>query len=192
MKKKHALFIFLLLALQTVNAKEFNIVDFGATRNQLSTIAIQKAIDACYSAGGGTVIIPSGIFITGTIILKSNINLYLEQGAELRSSENMNDFVIDSIRYGMIFCQDAHNLSITGKGIINGMGSHFYETDKNHSNSNGIGLTKEFDKMLTRQKEKFLPDGTFFTDGPIKRKLRPGMTIVFFHCNQVTIKDITV
>jgi len=192
MKNNALLLTLVLVAIQTVGAKEYNILDFGAVRNQLSTPAIQKAIDACNEAGGGTVVVPAGIYITGTIILKSNINLYLEQGAELRSSENMNDFVVGSGRYGMIFCQDASNISITGKGVINAMGSQFYEPDKNHTVSSGLGATKEYDKMLTRQKENYLPEGVFFTDGPIKRKPRPGMTIVFFHCNQVTIKDITV
>ena len=168
-----------------LNAQEFNILDFGAVRNTLSTSAIQKAIDSCFNQGGGTVIIPEGIFITGTIILKSNINLFLSPGSELRSSENLNDFMIGSSRYGMIFCQDASNVSITGDGVINGMGTSFYETDQNH-------VYPEFDKKYTRQKEGYMPEGIFFTDGPIKRKQAPWMTIVFFHCNQVSIRDITV
>jgi len=101
-----------------VEAKDFNILDYGAVRNQLSTVAVQKAIDACYNDGGGKVVVPAGVFVIGAIILKSNINLYLEQGAELRSSENLEDFKIGTERYGMIFCQDASNISITGKGII--------------------------------------------------------------------------
>lgn len=181
-----------LVATQSTYAKEYNILDFGATKNQLSTSAIQKTVDACYEAGGGTVVVPAGLYITGAIILKSNINLYLEQGAELRSSQNLEDFITPSGRYGMIFCQDAANISITGKGVINAMGSQFYETDKNHTVSSGLGGTREYDRMKTRQKENYLADGIFFTDGPIKRKPRPGMTIVFFHCNQITVKDITV
>ncbi len=182
-----------LLAFQTIYAKEYNIKDFGAVRNQLSTPAIQKAIDACYEDGGGTVIVPSGMYLTGAIILKSNINLYLEQGAELRSSENMADFVVGTGRYGMIFCEDATNVSISGKGVINAMGSQFYEVDKNHTVSSGLGDTKEYDKMVTRQKEDYLNEGVFFTDGPIKRKpTRPGNSIVFFHCTKIIIKDVTV
>ncbi len=192
MGKKLLILFSILLSFQNIKAKEYNILDFGATNNQLSTTAIQKAVDVCFEAGGGTVIVPSGLYITGAIILKSNINLYLEQGAELRSSENLDDFKVGNGRYGMIFCQDASNVSITGKGIINALGTRFYETDKNHTVSSSLGGIKEYDRLLTRQKENYLPDGVFFSDGPIKRKPRPGMTIVFFHCNQVTIKDITV
>lgn len=168
-----------------LSARDYNITDYGAVRNKISTSSIQKAIDVCFQNGGGTIVVPSGIFITGVIFLKSNINLYLEQGAELRSSENLEDFFVSNIQYGMIFCQDAFNISITGKGTINGMGSRFYESDKNH-------VYAEFDKNVIRQKEGYMPEGIFFTDGPLKRKPRPGMTIVFFHCNHVSIKEITV
>lgn len=178
--------LFLVLVLfQAVNAIDYDITDFGAVKNKISTSSIQKTIDVCYENGGGTVIVPSGIFFTGTIFLKSNINLFLSPGAEIRSSENLDDFRDSTSGYGMIFCQDAINVSITGKGTINAMGSRFYETDQNH-------FYDEFDRNLIRQKEGYQPEGIFCTDGPLKRKPRPGMTIVFFHCNQVTIKDITI
>lgn len=192
MKRASFLVIILILINSNCFADIFNILDYGAQKNQLSSPAIQKAVDACNQAGGGTVYIPSGVYICGAIILKSNVNLYLEQGAELRSSHNLDDFKSGSTRYGMIFCQDEENISITGKGIINALGTDFYETDKNHAESSSLVGVKEFDRMLTRQKENYLPEGAFFSDGPIKRKPRPGMTIVFFHCNNVTIKDITV
>jgi len=112
MRKTILFLVLVLLVIQVVGAKEFNILDFGAVRNQLSTFAIQKAIDTCHETGGGTVVVPAGIYITGAIILKSNINLYLESGAELRSSENMGDFTVGSERYGMIFCQDASAIRI--------------------------------------------------------------------------------
>lgn len=178
-------FILFVFISQTLKSKEYNIVDFGAIRNKISTTAIQNTIDICYKNGGGKVIVPTGTFITGTIFLKSNINLYLEEGAELKSSENLADFVISLVEYGMIFCQDATNISITGDGTINGMGTRFYETDQNH-------VYPEFDKKLIRQKDGYMPEGTFFSDGPLKRKQAPGMAIVFFHCNHVSIKDITV
>jgi len=50
----------------------------------------------------------------------------------------------------------------------------------------------EFDKKLIRQKEGYMPEGIFFTDGPIERKKCPGMTIIFFHCNNILLSGITV
>jgi polygalacturonase len=76
--------------------------------------------------------------------------------------------------------------------MIHAMGSAFYEADKNHLVSSALGGVKEYDKQYIRQKEKYLPEGVFFTDGPIKRKPRPGMTLVFFHCNNLTLSGITV
>jgi len=73
--------------------KEFNIKDFGARAcDALQTEKIQSALDACFLAGGGKVIIPKGIFLTGGIRLRSNTTLYLESGAILRGSRSHEDY----------------------------------------------------------------------------------------------------
>jgi polygalacturonase len=163
----------------------YNIIDFGAVNGEFATPAIQRAIDACHRAGGGKVVVPPGTFITGTIILKSRVNLYLEQGGELLSSENREDFISTFRRHGMIFCEDAYQVSITGKGIINGRGSRFYDHERSHI----LNLERSF----TRQKENYMPEGEFFTDGPVARAGNPsGFTIEFYHCNQVTVQGITI
>jgi len=180
------IFFFIFLSLQ-VQAANYNILDFGAKGdgNFLNTKAINKAVEHCSQQGGGTVIIPSGTFVTGCIMLKSNVDLHLVAGAELLGSENMTDYKTGDETHGMIFCEDATNVSISGSGTINGNGIHFYEKDKSH-------VYDEFDKSLTRQKENYMPEGTFFTDGPLKRISMPGMTIVFFHCTNVSMTGITI
>jgi len=180
------LFLILISLLQPLRAKEYDIQDFGAVPGNLSTKAIQKAINACHNDGGGTVVVPAGIYITATLFLKSHVNLYLGEGAELRSSENPDDFAVSGGGHsGIVFAQDETDISITGQGMINAMGTSFYDENKNH-------FPVDFDRNFTRQKNVYLPEGEFFTDGPIKRKEMPGMTIVFFHCTKVTIKDITI
>ena len=67
-----------------ISAREYNITDYGAEKGKNSTAAIQKAVDECFTAGGGRVIIPAGTFITGPVILKSNVNVFLESGAVLK------------------------------------------------------------------------------------------------------------
>ncbi|MEC7415318.1 MAG: glycoside hydrolase family 28 protein, partial [Bacteroidota bacterium] len=64
-------------------AQNYNIKDFGALAgtNVINTVAINKAILKCSNDGGGRVIIPAGEFITGTLHLKSDVNLHLERGA---------------------------------------------------------------------------------------------------------------
>jgi len=166
-------------------SKDYLITEFGAEAGKLSTPAIQKAVDECFAAGGGRVVIPPGTFITGPVILKSNVNVYLESGAILKGSENIQDYRMGETRRGIFFCEDACNISITGNGTIDASGSSFYDFSQNHG-------SPDFDRSLTRQKENYMKDGTFFSDGPVKRISMPGMTIVFFHCTGVTLSGITV
>lgn len=111
----------------------FNISDFGAKNNgvQLNSAAIQKAIDACSSKGGGTVLIPDGFWLTGPIIIKSNINLHISKGALLQFSDNYDDYPVvktsweglDAVRcQSPISATDAVNIAITGGGIVDGAG----------------------------------------------------------------------
>ena len=73
--------------------REFNIRDYGAHfSDRLQTEKIQKAIDDCFLAGGGRVVIPCGIYLTGGLRLRSGVELYLESGAVLRGSENPDDY----------------------------------------------------------------------------------------------------
>lgn len=168
-----------------LQAKDYNILDFGAEEGRLSTAAIQKTIDECSEAGGGKVIVPAGTFITGTVFLKSNVNLYLENGSVLKGSTNLNDYSRRCLSPGIIYCEDAINVGISGTGTIDGSGDSFYDFSKNH-------VYEEFDKNHTRQKENYMPEGEFFTDGPVKRTRAPGMTIVFFHCTNVFVTGITI
>ena len=73
--------------------KTFNIIDYGAKIcDRLQTLPIQTAIDECFLAGGGRVIIPCGVYITGGLRLRSNVELYLESGAILKGSRNPEDY----------------------------------------------------------------------------------------------------
>ena len=71
----------------------WNICDYGACfSDQLQTDKIQKAIDDCWLAGGGRVVVPCGVYMTGGIRLRSRVELYLESGAILRGSRNPEDY----------------------------------------------------------------------------------------------------
>jgi Glycosyl hydrolases family 28 len=116
----------------------FNVKDYGAIGDSvfLNTQAIQKAIDACTNAGGGTVVIPAekekpSIYLSGTIILKKNVTLRIDKGAVLRGSTNMSDYTtiepfIDGVNATRGACLigaiDESNIGITGEGSINGQG----------------------------------------------------------------------
>ncbi|MBN1144882.1 MAG: hypothetical protein JXA72_10690 [Bacteroidales bacterium] len=122
---------------ETIQAKEYNILNYGAIPDTavLSTQAIQKAIDECTANGGGRVIIPSGRYKTGTIVIKSNVGIYLEHGAVLYGSKNLADYLPLKPEYvslrtqeatvQLIYAENARNISITGYGEIDGQGSSF-------------------------------------------------------------------
>lgn len=76
-------------------AHDYNIVAYGAKTDTtiLSTKAVQQAIDDCSKAGGGRVVVPTGQYKIGSIVLKSNVHIYLEQGATLFGSTNIKDYL---------------------------------------------------------------------------------------------------
>jgi len=165
---------------------DYVITSFGAEHDgkTVNTSSIQQAIDACYQNGGGKVIIPPGEFITGTIVLKSNVNLYLEQGASLIGSPDTADYRIGGYLHGLIYAYQATGISISGEGEIDGNGTSFHLAEKAH-------MGNDFDRKVTRQGPDYMPENLLPPDGPISYDSRPGMMVVFLQCEQVAIKDVT-
>lgn len=126
----------------TFSAKTFDIRKFGAKADgiTLNTEAIAGAIEAAHKAGGGTVIFPKGIWLTGPIVLKSNVRLHLERNALISFSKNRNDFPLVSTTFegvaayraqAPISAVRAKNIGITGEGIIDGGGEAWRPVKKN-------------------------------------------------------------
>src|SRR5688500_1750809 len=105
-------------------AQDYNILDFGAKGDgkTINTASIQFAIDAAHVNGGGRVIIPSGVFLSGSIVLKSNIELHLLKDAVLLGSTD-SDLYIKLNRWEALVLADSQtNIAITGHGLIDGQG----------------------------------------------------------------------
>ncbi|WP_163712604.1 glycoside hydrolase family 28 protein [Mangrovibacterium lignilyticum] len=127
----------LLLCVGKLSAKEYNILDYGAVADTsvVSTKAIQQAIDDCGTNGGGSVLVPSGLFKTGSLFLKSHVNLHLETGAVLYGSKDLNDYQKIKPQYislrtqeatiQLIYAENLTNVSISGFGTIDGQGAVF-------------------------------------------------------------------
>ena len=96
-----------------------NILNYGAVADgvTVNTQAIQNAIDAVAAAGGGTVTVPTGVFLTAAIELKSHVELYLEKNAILRATLNVPE---DFPKRGFLVADGAVDVSISGSGIIDG------------------------------------------------------------------------
>lgn len=122
--------------------QEYDISRFGAVADSvtLNTKSIQKAIDQA-AKKGGRVLVPSGSYLTGTLVLKSGVELHLAEGAVLLGSSRLDDYPVQEIKrefYGkvwknkaLIFAHRQRNISITGKGMIDGRGHFFWpKTDQ--------------------------------------------------------------
>ncbi len=114
--------------------RSFDVTSFGADENGKndSTEAIQKAIDQAHQAGGGRVTVPEGVFLSGALRLKSNVDLHIAKGAVIKFSQNPEDYLpvvltrfegVELYNYSpLIYAYEADNIAITGKGTLDGQG----------------------------------------------------------------------
>jgi polygalacturonase len=115
-------------ALPDIPTNRFNVVQFGAVGDgrTLNTAAIQQAIAAA-GANGGTVLFPAGNYVTGPLTLTNRLNLHLAKGAVLLISDDLKTYPLTAKRYqDCIYASDAHDLAITGEGIIDGQGQAWW------------------------------------------------------------------
>ena len=107
-----------------LQAQAYNILKFGAKPDCmiLNSSQIQSAIDAAHDNGGGRVVIPQGTFLTGSIILKSGVELHLENGAVLLGSTDPSHYSSLKRWTALIMADNQNNISITGPGVIDGQG----------------------------------------------------------------------
>ncbi|HEX6171948.1 MAG TPA: glycoside hydrolase family 28 protein [Chitinophagaceae bacterium] len=140
----------------TVSIKKYGAVADG---NTLNTKSIKTAIDALSKKGGGVVLVPQGLWLTGPIVLKNNINLHLATGSTLLFTADKNEYqLVEANWEGLpqmrnqspISATNAVNIAITGKGIIDGNGDVWRAVKK--------------DKLTESQWKKKLASGGVLSD----------------------------
>jgi polygalacturonase len=132
------------------------------------TVAIQKAIDVCENQGGGTVELTAGTYLSGPIVLKSNITLRLDKGATLLGSPDHADYppkteFREPGLQSLVSATNASHVSITGEGVIDGAGESWWEMARSVKNAGVMG-----------------------SDHP-----RPRL-VVFDHCKHVLVEGVTL
>lgn len=175
----------------SASAKIFNIRSFGAVGDgvAMETKAIQDTIDACHDAGGGVVRVPAGDFQFGTIVLKSNVTLSLDHGANLLGSTNKDDYTIECLddpREGgphcLIYANGATNLAIEGLGVIDARG-----TAENFPRDRSRGQNRGLRPRLLRMNNC---DGVNFSGVTWKRPAFWGLHLV--DCRNIHFDAVTV
>lgn len=138
--KKIFTLICLLFIILVAKSQEYVVTKYGVNDNdstKLNTIAIQKIIDDAAAKGGGTIVIPKGVYLTGALFFKPKTKLRLLEGAVLKGSDSIVDYPLIPSRMeghnldyyaALVNAYHVDNFSITGPGTINGNGAKFWQS----------------------------------------------------------------
>ena len=153
-------------------AADYNIVEYGAKSDTtvLSTLALQQAIDRCSQAGGGRVVVSAGMYKTGSIELRSHVELHLEAGATLYGSTRLEDYREQRTDYvslrtwgptiQLFFADGVQDVTISGQGTIDGRGAAFRKLSWNDE-----GITRPHLLRFVQSRDITLRDVTLRNSG---------------------------
>ena len=181
-----------MVAVQLENTMStYNVVSFGAVGDGRTkcTAAIQAAIDACAAAGGGTVVAPAGAYLTGTIYLRSHVELRLEHAATLLGSPDLADYNPPdaypqnfncAVSEGwnachLIIAVGVEDVALSGTGTVDGNGRAFFAPPEKVSPPCEIAWRHGYLNTLDRA-----------------NAARPGQTIVFVESRDISVTDVSL
>ncbi|MEO6611920.1 MAG: glycoside hydrolase family 28 protein [Chitinophagaceae bacterium] len=197
-----------------------NIVKYGGVPDgyTLNTKTINNAIDVLSKKGGGVVFVPAGLWLTGPIVLKSNINLYLATGATLLFTNDKSQYPIVAANWegspqmrnqSPVSATGAINIAITGKGIIDGNGDAWRAVKKDKLNETQWKKLLASGGVLDNDKKNWFPsqqylDASKLPPNPglimpgkdaayyagIKDFLRPNL-VLFTSCKNILLEGVT-
>ncbi|OOG74139.1 glycoside hydrolase family 28 protein [Flavobacterium sp. A45] len=187
--------------------KTFNILSYGAKADGQSdnTEAIKKTIQECNKQGGGMVLVPKGKYLSHAIHLEDNVNLHLEEGAEILFSTNPKDYYplvhtsfegTEYMNYSpLVYTYKKKNVAITGKGTLNGQANNenWWPWCSKEEYGWKKGTSSQVDPLnrlrLVEMAENNIPvSERIFGEG---HYLRPNF-VEFFECKNVLIQGITI
>jgi len=173
---------------RTIDIRDFGAVPGGIEKN---TKAIAAGIAACAKAGGGTVLIPAGVWLTGPIHLKSNVNLHIVKGAELRFSTDFDDYLpvvftryegLECYNYSpLIYARDCENVAVTGEGKLDGRCKALWDAREKYNS--GTEKLYEMASKGVPVRDRIFGGEEYF--------LRPNF-VEFVNCKGVLVEGLTI
>jgi polygalacturonase len=198
----------------------FNIIKYGAVADgiTLNSRSIKSAIDACNKNGGGVVVVPEGMWLTGPIVILSNVNLHLKRNAVLQFTADFNQYSLVAANWegvpqmrnqSPISSDKATNIAITGYGVIDGSGDAWRMVKKDKLTETAWKKLLASGGVVSKDKKTWYPseksvrgsemknpglisDGKKLSDyDSIKDFLRPNL-LVFDQCKKILLEGVTI
>ena len=207
------------IAKTSFKADTFNIVKYGAINDgiTLNTKAINDAIIACNKKGGGVVVVPKGLWITGPIELKSNVNLHLQKNSILQFTRDFDQYPLVASNWeglpqmrnqSPLWAKNQTNIGITGFGIIDGAGDAWRMVKKDKLTESQWKKLVASGGLLSEDKKMWFPSEQSVTANKLKNPgeitadktpefynsikdfLRPNL-LVFTSCKRILLEGVT-
>ncbi len=185
--------------------RDFVITAYGAVGDGKvdNTVAFRAAIAACHQAGGGRVVVPAGVYLTGAIHLKSNVNLHLDKGATILFSRDHAKYLpvvytrfegVECFNYSpFIYAYEQENLAITGEGTLDGNADTtvwwpWAGKKESGYKQNGNSQNKDRDLLFAMAEKNVPVEKRVFGEG---HYLRPNF-IQFYKCKNILIEGVQI
>lgn len=207
------------IARATFKRDTFNIVKFGAKADgiTLNTKSINAAITACNARGGGVVVVPPGFWLTGPIVLKSNVNLHVDRSALLQFTDDKSQYPLVAGNYeghpsprnqSPISGTNLVNIGITGDGIIDGHGEVWHAMSRERLTDNEWKTLVASGGIVSKDEKSWYPSASYVKGLDDKQAIfldpnkslkdyedkkdffRPNM-LVLTNCKKVLLQDVT-
>ncbi|REL33177.1 glycoside hydrolase family 28 protein [Rhodohalobacter sp. SW132] len=197
---------------QTFDIRDYGAVKMAEDESHKNTDAFHRAIEAAYDAGGGKVLVPEGDWLSGPIHLMSNINLHVSEGATIYFSTDKEDYLpvvkqrhegVEAFNYSpMIYAYQLSNVAITGKGVLDAQGEHWWEwyrelgappraiaskvplSRRDFGKGSGMeGMRPNF--VIFWESENILVEGVTLNDSPM-------WNVHLVYSNKIIVRDIRI
>lgn len=180
-------------------ARKYVVTEYGVKTDStlLQTAAIQKVIDQAADNGGGTIVIPEGTFLSGSLFFKQGTHLHLDKGATLKGSDDLSDYSVVTVHIegrqqpylaALINVYNVNGFTLSGKGTVNGNGLRFWRDFWRRRSINPACTNLE-----ALRPRLFYAASCSNVSIEGARLENPGFwTTHFYKCDHVLIKDISI